>query len=116
MKPLARPRSPNRGWRHDWCVVIVKRQRTSTRHIPEGRRLDEEALPIKIFNDETITVIAVGERHQRRSLGAVEVAGPGAGPPLHVHQREDEAFDVLKGDYSLFMGNDEIEASPGEWV
>ncbi|MEU8797419.1 quercetin 2,3-dioxygenase [Spirillospora sp. NPDC048819] len=51
------------------------------------------------------------------ALGAVEVAGPkGAVPPLHVHHREDEAFYVLEGDYSVFVGDDVIKASPGTWV
>ncbi|MFG2085254.1 MULTISPECIES: cupin domain-containing protein [unclassified Spirillospora] len=50
-------------------------------------------------------------------LGAVEVAGPrGSVPPLHVHRREDEAFYVLEGDYSVFVGDDVIPASPGTWV
>lgn len=50
-------------------------------------------------------------------LGAVEVAGPkGSVPPLHVHRREDEAFYVLEGDYSVFVGDDVIKASPGTWV
>ena len=50
-------------------------------------------------------------------LGAVEVAGPeGAVPPLHVHHREDEAFYVVEGEYSVFVGDDVIAASPGTWV
>jgi quercetin dioxygenase-like cupin family protein len=51
------------------------------------------------------------------ALGAIEVAGPGgAVPPLHVHQREDEAFYVLEGDYSVFIGDEVIKVSPGAWV
>jgi hypothetical protein len=50
-------------------------------------------------------------------VGAVEVAGPGgAVPPLHVHHREHEAFYVLQGEYSAFIGDDVITASPGTWV
>ena len=50
-------------------------------------------------------------------LGAVEVASPrGSVPPLHVHQREDEAFYVLDGEYSVFVGDDVVDASPGAWI
>jgi quercetin dioxygenase-like cupin family protein len=50
-------------------------------------------------------------------VGAVEVAGPGgAVPPLHVHHREDEAFYVCEGEYSVFVGDDVIAASPGSWL
>jgi hypothetical protein len=37
-------------------------------------------------------------------------------PPLHLHHREDEAFYVLEGDYTVFVGDDVIKASPGAWV
>jgi quercetin dioxygenase-like cupin family protein len=51
------------------------------------------------------------------ALGVIEVEGPGgAVPPLHVHHREDEAFYVLEGAYSVFIGDDVITASPGTWV
>ncbi|MFB4305275.1 cupin domain-containing protein [Actinomadura sp. GTD37] len=51
------------------------------------------------------------------ALGAVEVAGPGgAAPPPHVHHQEDEAFYILEGEYSVFVGDDVITASPGTWV
>lgn len=37
-------------------------------------------------------------------------------PPLHVHHREDEAFYVLEGAYSVFIGDDVTTAAPGTWV
>jgi uncharacterized cupin superfamily protein len=50
---------------------------------------------------QTITVLAsAGDTNG--VLGAVEVASPsGAAPPLHVHHREDEAFYVLEGEYTV---------------
>ena len=67
-------------------------------------------MPIPFFK-QTIAVLAYGS-DTNGVLGAIEVASPrGAVPPLHVHQREDEAFYVVEGAYSVFIRNDVIEAS-----
>ena len=72
-------------------------------------------MPIRFFK-QTIAVLASAS-DTNGVLGAVEVAGPrGAVPPLHVHQREDEAFYVVEGEYSMLVGDDVITASPGTWV
>jgi quercetin dioxygenase-like cupin family protein len=68
------------------------------------------------FFKQTIAVLATAS-DTNGVLGAIEVAGPrGAVPPFHVHDREDEAFYVLEGDYSVFVGDDVIKATPGAWV
>lgn len=68
------------------------------------------------FFQQTIAVLASASE-TNGAIGAVELAGPrGSVPPLHVHQREDEAFYVLEGDYSVFVGDEVITASPGTWV
>lgn len=68
------------------------------------------------FFDQTVRILT-STSDANGVLGAIEVTGPGgAAPPLHVHHREDEAFYVLEGDYSVFIGNDVIAASPGSWV
>ena len=68
------------------------------------------------FFQQTITVLAsAGDTNG--VLGAVEVASPsGAAPPLHVHHREDEAFYVLEGEYTVFVGDEVISGVPGTWV
>ena len=72
-------------------------------------------MPIRFFK-QTIAILA-STRDTTGAVGAVEVAGPGgAVPPLHVHHREDGAFYVLEGEYSVFIGDDVITASPGTWV
>lgn len=63
-------------------------------------------LEIVIDGDQTGGSYAVAED---RSL-------PGFGPPPHVHEREDEAFYVIEGEY-LFGGSDgEVRAGPGTFV
>ena len=38
---------------------------------------------------------------------------PGAGPPPHVHHREDEAFYVLEGQYEFLNGRETLRAGAG---
>ena len=41
---------------------------------------------------------------------------PHSGPPLHVHEREDEAFYVIEGAMSVRMGDEEFGAPAGSFV
>jgi quercetin dioxygenase-like cupin family protein len=72
-------------------------------------------MPIRFFQQTIAVLASSGDTHG--VLGAIEVAGPaGAVPPLHVHHREDEAFYVVEGEYSVYVGDRVISASPGAWV
>ncbi|MGH9229290.1 MAG: cupin domain-containing protein [Acidimicrobiales bacterium] len=72
-------------------------------------------MSIRIFQQTVASLASASDSNG--VLGAVEVASPrGAVPPLHVHHREDEAFYVVEGEYSVFIGDDVIRASPGTWV
>jgi len=55
---------------------------------------------------------------QQSTGGALSVfeAMIGAGPPLHVHDREDECFYVLDGDVSIRCGSDTFDAPAGSFV
>jgi quercetin dioxygenase-like cupin family protein len=51
------------------------------------------------------------------SLTVVDVTDPpGIEAPLHVHQREHEAFWVLEGQVTFEIGGKTIEAGPGDFV
>jgi quercetin dioxygenase-like cupin family protein len=41
---------------------------------------------------------------------------PGGGPPPHIHQHEDESFQVLQGTLTLRVGGDTIAASAGDFA
>jgi quercetin dioxygenase-like cupin family protein len=43
-------------------------------------------------------------------------AAKGSGPPLHVHEHEDEACYVLDGEVTFFVGDEVVSASAGTWV
>jgi quercetin dioxygenase-like cupin family protein len=40
----------------------------------------------------------------------------GSGPPLRVHEHEDEACYVLEGEVTFFVGDDVFAAAAGAWV
>ena len=51
------------------------------------------------------------------AMSIIEVTEPpGAEAPLHVHRREDEAFWILKGDVTLYVGDTTIEAHAGDYA
>lgn len=41
---------------------------------------------------------------------------PNAGPPPHIHSREDESFHLLEGTLTIQVGGTTIAASPGDFV
>jgi mannose-6-phosphate isomerase-like protein (cupin superfamily) len=55
---------------------------------------------------------------QRSTGGALSVfeTSIGTGPPLHVHDREDECLYVLDDELSVRCGNDAFEAAAGSFV
>jgi mannose-6-phosphate isomerase-like protein (cupin superfamily) len=60
-----------------------------------------------------------GLKASRRSTGgalSVFETSIGAGPPLHVHDHEDECFYVLDGELSIRCGDDAFDAAAGSFV
>ena len=61
--------------------------------------------------------INIGKYHSGGVIGVFESAVQAhGGPPLHVHHNEDEAFYVLEGEITVYVGDEKIEAEPGTWV
>jgi quercetin dioxygenase-like cupin family protein len=55
--------------------------------------------------------------HSNGALAALEaVNGPGEGPPLHVHTREDETAYVLEGEFCWKLGDELSRSGPGSFV
>jgi quercetin dioxygenase-like cupin family protein len=64
---------------------------------------------------QNLAVVHVMGEQTGEAWSMVELTGPrGDMPPLHVHQREDEAFYVLEGELTVFVGDQEIHLSPGD--
>ena len=59
-------------------------------------------------------LIRVHGRDTSGSLSVVESHDVlGGGPPLHIHHREDETFQVLEGEYEFMVDGKTILARPG---
>lgn len=41
---------------------------------------------------------------------------PGGGPPLHIHDREDETLYILEGQCEVEIGDERLLASPGDFI
>jgi quercetin dioxygenase-like cupin family protein len=64
-----------------------------------------------------ISLIRARGAHTGEAFSLIETRTPtGKGPPLHVHEREDEAFFVLEGEYSVTVGDQTFEAKAGTFV
>jgi quercetin dioxygenase-like cupin family protein len=70
-------------------------------------------------------VWVVGDHYTIKASGAdtggafalIEVlVPPQSGPPPHIHQREDEAFYVLEGEFVVRIDGQRLIAGPGSWV
>jgi quercetin dioxygenase-like cupin family protein len=68
------------------------------------------------FLDTRMTVKA-GADQTRGAFTLIEWAAPaGFGPPLHVHEQEDEAFYLLEGQITVDCGDQRWRAGPGDFA
>lgn len=45
-----------------------------------------------------------------------DVVPPNSGPPLHVHEKENESYYVLDGEFEFVCGQDHVSGGPGTFV
>jgi len=63
-----------------------------------------------------VAVTATGDQTGGR-LSQVEIDDPlGTAPPLHIHRDADETFYVIAGTVSVFVGDERMDAGPGDYV
>jgi quercetin dioxygenase-like cupin family protein len=75
----------------------------------------EEGPPLWFLNGLLI-VKATGEQ-TGSAFSLIDNVGPAAGEsPYHVHHNEDEAFYILEGEITVYVGDEKIKAEPGTWV
>jgi len=76
--------------------------------IDGGKKLNVLGIPlvIRIHGRDTGGVISAVESHDL----------PGGGPPLHIHQREDETFQILEGEYEWTVGGQKFVAQKGATI
>lgn len=65
---------------------------------------------------ELMTFLLTGEETRGAYFLAEISVAPGGGTPPHIHQRDDESFQLLEGTLTIEVGGDSITASPGDFV
>lgn len=70
------------------------------------------AKELHAFGD-TLTVLLGGEQTGGALTVMFDITPPGGGPPLHVHSREDELFQVVEGRVSYYADGQWTEIGPG---
>ena len=85
-----------------------------------------EERAIKIVPAGAGSAYWVGADHVTIKAGGDETGGayalvevvvpPGAGPPPHIHQREDEAFSILEGEFEFVAGDKTVRAAAGAFI
>jgi quercetin dioxygenase-like cupin family protein len=73
-----------------------------------GRKINILGIPmvIRIHGRDTGGTVSVVESHDV----------PGGGPPSHIHQREDETFQVLEGEYEFSVAGKSFVARKGTTI
>jgi quercetin dioxygenase-like cupin family protein len=76
--------------------------------IDGGKKLNVLGIPmvIRIHGRDTSSIVSVVESH--------DVSG--GGPPPHIHQREDETFQILEGEYEWMVGDRKFVAPKGATI
>ena len=62
------------------------------------------------------TFLVTGEESGGAYFAMEALVPPGGGPPPHIHTREDETFYVLEGEVEFLLGDETIDAGPGDFV
>ena len=88
--------------------------RTEATLSPVVRHTDE-AKNYNLGGHPTAVLLSGAETGGRMCLTEVTI-GPGIGPPLHVHTREDEQFFVLEGEVTFYVGDQRVVAREGTAV
>ena len=77
-------------------------------HVPAGSG------PVYWGPGDQIRFILTGEQTGGAFFLAEVLVPPGGGPPLHIHDREDETFYVLEGTLTIQVGDRTVCASQGD--
>lgn len=81
----------------------------------EVKRCSAESRKIAVVGD-VYSLLLTGDECAGRACVIEAEIPPGGGPPLHVHEREDELFYVLEGEVTFHTEDGVLKAGPGTSV
>jgi mannose-6-phosphate isomerase-like protein (cupin superfamily) len=82
-------------------------------YVPPGNSSNGKVFDV--FGDH-LTVKLAGEEVSDRYCILESTTEPGAGPPMHVHHRENESFYVLEGEFEFHIGGRVVHAAAGSFL
>jgi mannose-6-phosphate isomerase-like protein (cupin superfamily) len=73
---------------------------------------------MKIFSvaGDRVAILLSGEDTLQKYTVMEAIVPPGAGPPPHLHEREDETFLVLAGEIIFYLADKVIPLKKGEFI
>jgi quercetin dioxygenase-like cupin family protein len=83
---------------------------------PYALTKDRGISDVWFFGGARCTVKVSGDQTDGRLYQVHVVEQRGSGPPLHIHHNADETFYVVAGELLVFVGDERIEAGPGDFV
>lgn len=107
------------------ALIILSRSPQTWANIPDGDSPETAAAPFWVAAEDGTTwhifgLEIVGKIMSPQTNGAYSVVisntPPQGGPPLHVHEHEDELFYILMGTYEFRFGDETVVANPGDFV
>lgn len=79
-------------------------------HVPTGEG------PCITYSGQVMN-LKLGANESGGEMTVIEdVIEPAMGPPLHVHERENEAYYVLDGEFEFVCGDHMVRGGPGTFV
>ena len=85
-------------------------QQDLVRYVPAGTG------PVYRGPGDQLTFLITGKDTGGAFFLAEMSVPPGGGTPPHIHQREEESFNLLEGTLTVQVGKDTLTASPGDFV
>jgi mannose-6-phosphate isomerase-like protein (cupin superfamily) len=83
--------------------------------LPKGTGITDFWLPF-VPGVSRISTKVSGEQTAGRLLQVRSTDSRGAAPPLHIHHDADESWYVIDGRLTVIVGDERIEAGPGDFV
>jgi len=68
------------------------------------------------YGGQTMNVKLAAAQSKGEMTVIEDVIPPNGGPPLHVHEKENESYYVLEGEFEFVCGDDRVSGGPGTFV
>ncbi|TCS94834.1 cupin domain-containing protein [Hazenella coriacea] len=69
-----------------------------------------------LFLGRPMSVMISGKETQDRYAVLQSTEQKGEGPPRHIHHQEDEVFNVIRGELTVYLGDQSFSATEGATV